>query len=95
MDNKIKYGIIGSGNAAWLHAKAVSSIPNAELVAISDVILDKASKLADEFGVASVYADYHDILARDDIQIVSVCTPSGTHSEIGSEAATSGKHVVT
>lgn len=76
------------------HARAVSYHPEAELVAISDVMTDKARRLADEYGIPHVYADYAELLRRDDIDVVSVCVPNGMHAEVAVAAAGAGKHIL-
>lgn len=95
MKEKMGYGIIGCGVISPWHAGAVRNIPEAELVAVCDVIPERAEKLKDDFGAKYAYTDYHEMLARDDIDIVSVCTPSGMHADIGIDVAHAGKHVMT
>ncbi|TVY08116.1 Gfo/Idh/MocA family protein [Paenibacillus cremeus] len=92
---KMRFAIVGAGVISPFHARAISQHPDAELVAIADVETDKARKLADEHGVgaASIYADYQEMLKRDDIDAVSVCVPSGMHGEITIAAAEAGKHI--
>ena len=95
MSNKVGYGIIGCGVIAPWHARAIPNIPDAELVAVCDILPEKAEKIKDEFGAQHVYTDYHEMLARDDIRIVSICTPSGMHADIGIDAALAGKNIMT
>ena len=87
------FGIIGCGVIAPFHAKAVGELPNARLVAVADVIPEQAAKRAAEFGVPYT-TDVDELLARADIDVVSICVPSGLHAEIGARAAAAGKHVV-
>jgi len=89
----VKFAIVGAGVIAPLHAKAITNNPNAELVAIADVETAKASKLAGEYGVSTVYADYEEMLKNEEIDVVSVCTPSGLHGEVAIAAAQAGKHI--
>jgi predicted dehydrogenase len=95
MKDKVGYGIIGCGVIAPWHAKAVTGIPDAELIAVCDIIPEKAEKMKEEFGAKHVYTDYKEMLACDDIQMVSICTPSGMHADMGIDAALAGKHVMT
>ena len=95
MKDKCGFGIIGAGVSGWLHAKAVSNIDSVELVGISDSIPEKAEGLKDEFGANVSCADYDSLLSREDIDIVSICTPSGTHADVGEKAAAAGKHIIT
>ena len=89
----IKFGIVGCGVISSTHARAIEEIEGAELVAVCDVVPEKAQALAEQFP-AQVFTDYHDLLRREDIDVVSVLTPSGLHAEVGIAAAQAGKHVV-
>ena len=90
---KIGFGIIGCGNISSFHAQAIQSVPQAELKVFYDEIPSKAEKLARQFNVAWC-ADLEAFLARPDVQVVNICTPSGTHSDLGIRTARAGKHVV-
>jgi len=87
------FGIVGSGMIAEFHAKALHSIPQAKLVAFTDKIPDLARRKADLFGCASA-PTLDDLLAMEEVDVVCVCTPSGTHAEAAVPAAKAGKHVV-
>ena len=92
---KIGFGIIGCGNISRTHANAIKAVEAAELVACCDVVGDKAAAWAEEFELGDSYhRDLEEMLARDDIQAVSVCTPSGMHSEHAIMAAQAGKHIL-
>ncbi len=90
---KVGFGIVGGGVIGPLHAQAITAQPDARLVAVCDVIPVAAEKLASEYG-AEAMTDLDALLARDDIQVISVCVPSGLHAEIGIKAAQAGKHVI-
>ncbi len=93
--DKIGFGIIGCGTISGTHRKAIETVEAAELVACCDVIEERAAKLAGEAGIGdSYYRDLEDMLARDDVQAVSVCTPSGMHAEHAIAAAEAGKHIL-
>ena len=94
MEDKVGYGIIGCGVIAPWHAGSVTRIPEAELIAVCDIIPEKAEKLKTDFEAQAAYTDYHDLLARDDIDVVSICVPSGLHAKIGIDAARAGKHIM-
>jgi predicted dehydrogenase len=92
---KIRFGVIGCGNISRTHAKAIQGVSVAELVACCDVVEDKAKAWADEFGLGDSYhRDLDEMLARDDIQAVCVCTPSGLHATHAIAAAQAGKHIL-
>jgi len=94
MAEKVKWGIIGTGVIAPNHASAIAESPYAELVAVCDVDEAKARAFADKFGGAAVYTDYIEMLEKGGIEAVSICTPSGLHSEMTKAAAERGVHVL-
>ena len=87
------FGIIGAGLIADFHAKAISDIPNANLVGCCDKIIDKAKKLADNYNIRT-FDNYQEMLKSDGIDIVTIATPSGFHAEHAIAAAQAGKHVI-
>ncbi len=93
MANEVRFAIIGTGNIGPFHADAISKINGAKLVAVADIIEEKAKQLADKYN-AEAYADYEKMLERDDIDVVNICTPSGLHMESALKAAENGKHLI-
>jgi len=87
------FGIVGAGVISAAHADAIASLPDARLIAVTDVEPERAKSLAARHGCAAE-PDLDALLARDDIDVVSVCTPSGLHAETGIRAAAAGKHLV-
>src|SRR5215204_638217 len=73
----LRVGLIGAGTIAWsAHLPAITRLsPLIELVAIADVRLEVAQRAADRFGAEAAYDDYHQLLARPDIDFVDICTP--------------------
>ena len=94
MSKKLKIGIIGAGRIGKLHANnLVNRVPDAELVAISDVYAPAAKELAEKLNVPNWYDDYHKILENPDVEAVFICSSTDTHSPISIEAALAGKHI--
>ena len=93
MDTPLNFALVGCGVIAPCHARCIAELDDAHLVAVCDVIESKAIKLVETYP-AAVYTDYHELLQRDEINVVSVLTPSGMHAEIGIAAAQAGKHVI-
>jgi predicted dehydrogenase len=87
------FGIIGAGMVARYHATAIGRTPGARLVAISRSDPARTDEAATQFGVPCL-ADYTTLLARDDVDAVCICTPSGLHAEQTIAAARAGKHVL-
>ena len=95
--SKIKVGIVGCGGIAnQKHFPALKNNENlAEMVAFCDIIPERAEKACKEFGApgSKVYKDYHDLLADPAVEVVHVCTPNVSHSEISIAAFEAKKHV--
>ena len=91
---KLKVGIIGAGRIGQVHAKSITyHIPQAEILAITDIYEDGAAKVANELGIPAYYKDYHKILENPDIDAVLICSSTDTHADIACEAAAAGKHI--
>src|SRR5437868_15361486 len=90
------FAIIGCGMIARFHVKALADIPGAKIVALADSELPRAKKLADELGLGdgNVYPDVPPLLARRDVDVVIVATPSGVHMDPAVAAANAGKHEI-
>lgn len=89
----MNFAIIGCGRIAPRHAQALQLIPDTQIVAVCDLIEKRAVNYAKNFG-GDVYTDYHRLLERDDIDIVSICVPSGLHVSIGLDVAIAGKNLL-
>jgi predicted dehydrogenase len=68
-------------------------IEGAEIVAVSDINEKRVWAARKNFGVPHGYTDYRELLARDDLDAVLICTPPSFHPEIAIEAARRGKHI--
>lgn len=93
MNKTLRFGIVGSGSIAETHINSIRSIPNAEVAAIFSRNKENAKKWANESHI-QVYSDYEEFLSNDEIDIVTILTPSGTHADLGILAAKKGKHVI-
>jgi UDP-N-acetyl-2-amino-2-deoxyglucuronate dehydrogenase len=87
------FGIAGAGGIAATHATAIAMLPGARLVAVADLRPESAQDFAATHGCAAE-PSLAALLARADIDVVSVCVPSGLHAELGTQAARAGKHLV-
>ncbi len=92
-EKPLGFGIIGCGRIAPTHAKAINECGGAKLVAVADIVEERAIKFSKQYEV-DYYLDYKNLLKREDINVVCICTPSGAHPEIGIDAAYAGKHVI-
>jgi len=91
----IRFGLLGCGRIAGRHSDLLGGnhIKGASLVAVCDPLRARADAVASKFSVPAHY-DMADFLARKDIDVVAVLTPSGMHPEHVIAAAGAGKHVV-
>jgi predicted dehydrogenase len=92
MKDKVRVGILGSKFAADFHAACYKRDPRVELVAVSAI--DNLEPYAKRWDIPHTHASYHDLLKRDDIDLVSVCLPNYLHYEAVLAAGRAGKHVV-
>ncbi|MEM3659102.1 MAG: Gfo/Idh/MocA family oxidoreductase [Thermoproteota archaeon] len=90
----IRVGVIGCGVMGRYHARVYSELPGVRLVATADVVEKNARVAAREFGAEKWYTDYNDLLARPDIDAVSIVVPDHLHREPTIAAARAGKAVL-
>jgi len=93
MTEEIRFGICGLGMGRN-RAELVTTTPGAKLVAVCDLLEDLGTEAADSLGCEWIQ-DYDDLLARDDIDVIGVFTPSGTHADFARMALEAGKHAFT
>jgi predicted dehydrogenase len=91
----IRVGVLGAG--AWArgaHLPGYRRDPRCRVVAIADTELDRARQAAADFDIPDAVADPGELVRRDDIDVIDVCTPSHTHFELAWSALEAGKHVL-
>ena len=94
MGRSLGVGIIGAGNMGHRHARAYAfHAPRTRLVATCDVRSDAAARLAESFGCDTA-ANVEALLARPDVDAVSICTPEPVHLEPLLKAAASRRHIL-
>ncbi len=93
---KLGVGIIGPGWAGGEHIKAYTNSPDVELEALCGRDEGRTRANMAEAGVedCAVYTDYAEMLKRDDLHVVSICTPNDLHVEQGIMAVQAGKHML-
>lgn len=89
----MNFGIVGCGFIAKKHATAIDNIPNANLVAVCDKVPEMMEYYEDEYN-ATPYIELSNMLEKEDIDIVCICTPSGFHAALAVEVAKARKHIV-
>lgn len=94
MIKKLKYACIGAGGIAnKKHLNNYAKINEIELVAICDIDIEAAKKLADKYHVPYVYSDYHEMIRNHQLDIVSVCTPNNLHAGTSIDLLQAGVNV--
>ncbi len=93
-EKKLRMGVIGAGGIARTQMKHLKTYPDVELVAAADISEANLTKATDEYGVARTYADYQKMLATEELDAVTVCTPNGLHCENAIAALEAGCHVL-
>ena len=88
----IRLGIVGAGFMGGIHAAVVSDLPAARIVAVSDVDVERAERLAATCG-ARAYPDHGEMLAAEKLEAVLVCTPESGHRQPAVDAARVGCHL--
>ncbi len=95
MESVLGVGIIGAGVIMRRHATAYRCLPEfARLVAVADIDQARAIEAKREHGFQEGYTNYRDLLSREDIDLVSICTPPQSHTPIIIDALEAGKHVL-
>lgn len=87
----VRFGIVGCGAIFATHADALANIEGAELVGVFDTNRDKKCLAAERYGCRATES-LEELCGICDAIII--CTPSGTHAELGIQIARAGKHVI-
>ena len=85
MGEKIRAGVIGTGAWGKNHARVYSELPEVEFVGVCDLKKENADRIASKFNVKAYY-DVDEFLSKADLDVVSICTPTTTHFDIGMKA---------
>lgn len=91
--NNLKIAIVGCGRIANRHAGHIQKTQGTELIAVCDIVKEKADTLGTEYS-AQIYYNIEDLLENNEVDVVAVCTPNGLHAEHSIQALNAGKHVL-
>lgn len=92
MNSSINFAIVGCGRIAQRHAEHISK--RGQLVAVCDIVQEKAEKLAATYG-AKAYTNYADMLSNEkEIDMIAVCSPNGLHAQHSIDGLKAGFHVL-
>lgn len=102
---RYKVGIIGCGRTGMLfdedpktlkpcsHAGAYNTFDNVDITAICDIRTDRLDNFKRKYGKVNTYHDYNEMLKKEELDIVSICTPSNIHSDICIKASENVKAI--
>ena len=90
----VRFGLIGYGAWGSHHARAIASVPAAELVAVAAHSEASCAKARADHPQARVYADYREMLAREELDVVDVVLPSHLHHAVAQDVLQSGRHLL-
>ncbi len=90
---KFKFALIGCGAVANHHVGAMKMVENAEFVGLYGAVPEQAKAFGEKYNLR-VYDTLEEMLADPEIDVVTICTPSGTHAELAIQSMIAGKHVV-
>ena len=93
MKAKLPVGIIGLGRMGQLYARHLAAMPEARIVAVSDIVAGHTEEFAAQIGAKNWSANYQDVLDNKAIEAVFVISPTNTHAEIIVAASETGKAI--
>lgn len=92
-NGKLNLAVIGCGRIAQTHLQAIGSLPQTNLVSVADINQEVVESVAQQFN-CKPYRDYQEMIAREAIDIVCVCTPPVQHPQVSIDALSKGIHVL-
>ena len=90
----LRYGFIGAGGIAGAHLRDLVRRDDVELVAMADVSEAAMHRHKEQFGISGMYAEWPEMLAAEQLDAVSVCTPNKLHEQPVIDALNAGCHVL-
>lgn len=91
-DQPLRFGVVGLGMGVQ-HCRDLVDAEGCELAAICDANAARLEQNRQEFGVRA-YTSYEEFLNDAGVEVVNICTPSGTHADLSVKALQAGKHVI-
>ena len=89
----MKAGLIGAGLQGWRRSQALREFDDTTLVIVADTNKEKAKLLGQKMECQAT-TDWEEVVKREDVDTVLICTPTHLHAPIATEALQRGKHVL-
>jgi len=94
MKKQTKVGLIGTGRLGSMYSEfLVQRVPGAELVAVADLIPERAIRIAETYDIPKWYDNHHDLSADPDVDAIIITATTSNHKEIVIDAASAGKPI--
>ncbi|MDA0745235.1 MAG: Gfo/Idh/MocA family oxidoreductase [bacterium] len=92
MAGDVGFAVVGLGMGKH-HCRSIAEAKDARLVAVCDMDAARMEPMVEKYGCKS-YKSLDDLLKDDEVQVINIATPSGTHAELGIRVADAGKHII-
>lgn len=93
MNKKLNFTVYGCGMISDVHALAVKSLDDAELIGCADINICKAAAFAKKHGI-HCYGSLEEMLSDGKVDVVCICTPNGTHADLAIKVLQADKNVI-
>ena len=96
MAKQWRCAVVGCGVVGEWHIRVIPKVPNAALVAVCDPLVEKATAALEKNNLqhVPVYASQEEMQAKEEIDVIHLCTPSGDHLDPAIMAIEAGKNVI-
>ncbi|MHB8902644.1 MAG: Gfo/Idh/MocA family protein [Thermoguttaceae bacterium] len=92
--SKVRVGLVGTQFVSTIHAEALKTVPEAELLAVASPTPPHPAEFARKYGIPHHFTDYRRMLELDELDMVVLGLPNDLHCQATLDAAAAGKHVV-
>ena len=100
--NVLRIGMVGFGSMGQTHSYAIHNLPyfygelpfSAKVCALCTTSYERSVSLCERYGLGTAVASFDELIARDDIDVIDICTPNTLHFDMVIRALDAGKHVL-
>lgn len=94
MEKKLRVGIIGAGSISHSHMAGYKALKDVEVVAACDIDEKKLAAYCEQYSIPAQYTDFNEMIAKEDLDCVSVCTWNSVHKDATIAALRGGANVL-